>query len=78
VIDVDPESVRRALKCKNFSSALIQSLQLNDRCLFNEVVEKIPPLELTKANYNRLWHQTARSKLLEKLFSCDACSCVNG
>jgi len=46
VIDVDPESVRRALKCKNFSSALIQSLQLNDRCLFNEVVEKIPLSEL--------------------------------
>lgn len=42
VIDVDPISVKRALKNNNFGSALVQSIQLNDRHLFQDVIEKIP------------------------------------
>lgn len=39
-IDVDPSSVQRALKRKSYNIALVQSIQLNDKNLFREVLEK--------------------------------------
>lgn len=45
-IDVDPTSVRHALKSNNFGTAIVQSIQLNDKSLFQEVIEKIPLPEM--------------------------------
>lgn len=45
-IDVDPVSVRQALRGNNFGTAIVQSIQLNDKFLFKEVIEKIPLLEM--------------------------------
>lgn len=45
-IDVDPLSVRHALRRNNFGTAVVQSIQLNDKLLFREVLEKIPLSEM--------------------------------
>lgn len=46
VMGVDPSSVRNALRQHDFGSALIQSIQLNDKIIFQEVLEKIPLSEM--------------------------------
>lgn len=46
VIGVEPKSTRLALKTKNYGTALVQSVQLNDEDLFMEVIENIPLSEL--------------------------------
>lgn len=46
VIDVDPTTARRALLDRNFGPALIQAIQLNDKQLFQEVIEGIPLQEI--------------------------------
>lgn len=45
-IDVDPVSVRNASRNKDFGSALVQSIQLNDKILFMEVLEQISTTEI--------------------------------
>ena len=45
-VDVDPYTVKRALKSRDFGTALIQSVQLNDKELFQMVVESIPLAEV--------------------------------
>lgn len=45
-IDVDPSSVRRALKIREFGSALVQAIRLNDKNLFMEVIEKVDQNEI--------------------------------
>lgn len=42
VVDVDPYSVRNALKSRDYGTAIIQSIQLNDKSLFTQVLEGIP------------------------------------
>uniref|UniRef100_A0A6G1SCJ6 Periodic tryptophan protein 2 n=1 Tax=Aceria tosichella TaxID=561515 RepID=A0A6G1SCJ6_9ACAR len=41
-VDVDPDSIKRALKSKDFGTALTQTIQLNDKRLFLKVIESIP------------------------------------
>jgi periodic tryptophan protein 2 len=41
-VDVDPYSIKRALKNNDFGTALTQAIQLNNEKLFLEVVESIP------------------------------------
>lgn len=43
---VDPSSVHSALRRRDFGLALIQSIQLNDKVIFQEVLEKIPLSEI--------------------------------
>lgn len=45
-IDVDPFSIRQALKNKDYGTALTQTIQLNDKKLFLEVIENIPRQEI--------------------------------
>lgn len=42
VIDVTPQSVRKSLNNRDFTTAIVQSVQLNEAKLFKEVLEKTP------------------------------------
>lgn len=45
-IDVDPASARQALEGRDYISAIVQSIQLNDKILLREVLEKVPSKEV--------------------------------
>lgn len=45
-VGVDPQSIRAALKSKTYGQAFVESLQLNDKELLQEVIETIPISEM--------------------------------